>query len=270
MNDSAGHDPGAEILVQRQDGIATILLNRASESNPIGWGLGGKLLAALDELEDDQTVSAIVLTGAGRVFCAGAKLGEVVRPDGVDPEKQYYGFRDIVRAVSRIRNHELPIVCALNGGAVGGGAALALACDLVIASDRAFCLFAFGRMGASAADMGCTYLLPRLVGTTRARHLLLTGARVEAREGKEYGMFLDVVPHEGLIGAATSLAQEIAASAPRHALSATKQVMLRGETTEFETCLFYERYLQSYFLNGPEHKDRLNRFLEARSAGPKA
>jgi hypothetical protein len=126
MTDSATNPAGPEVLVQRRDGVATILLNRASESNPIGWSLGGSLLAALNEVEDDQSVSAIVLTGAGKVFCAGARLGEVVRPEGVDPEDQYYGFRDIVRAVSRIRNHELPIVCALNGGAVGGGAALAL------------------------------------------------------------------------------------------------------------------------------------------------
>jgi enoyl-CoA hydratase/carnithine racemase len=257
---------GPEVLIERRDGIATLLLNRGSESNPISWSLGGSLLAALDEIEDDRSISGVVLSGSGRAFCAGAKLGEVVNPDGVDPEAQYYGFRDIVRAVGRIRNYELPVICALNGGAVGGGAALALACDLVIASERAFCLFAFGRMGASAADMGCAYLLPRLVGTTRARHLLLTGARVDAAQGKEYGMFLDVVAADSLLERACSLARTIADSAPRHALTATKQVMLRGETTDFETCLFYERYLQSYFLNGPEHKARLNTFLASRSA----
>jgi enoyl-CoA hydratase/carnithine racemase len=257
-----------EVLIERHDNIACIVLNRAAESNPISWSLGGNLLAALDELEDDRNTSGIVLTGAGSVFCAGAKLGEVVKPDGVNIEDQYYGFRDIVRAVSRIRNHELPIVCALNGGAVGGGAALALACDLVVAADRAFCLFAFGRMGASAADLGCTYILQRLIGATRARYLLLTGARVEARAGKEYGMFLDVVENHALMETALTLARQIADSAPRHALTATKQVMLRAETTDFETCLFYERFLQSYFLNGPDHKDLLNRFLSSRQRRP--
>lgn len=265
MNTDLTNVAGPEVLTQRQEGVATILLNRASESNPIGWSLGGSLLAALDEVEDDQSVSAIVLTGAGRVFCAGAKLGEVVKPEGVDPEEQYYGFRDIVRAVSRIRNHELPIVCALNGGAVGGGAAIAMACDLILASDRAYCLFAFGRMGASAADMGCAYLLPRLVGMTRARHLLLTGGKLDASEGKDCGLFLDVVPHDTLLAEAHKLARQIADASPRHALTATKQVLMRGETTEFETCLMYERYLQSTFLNGVEHKKRLNDFLQSRS-----
>lgn len=266
MTDVLKTQDDAEVLIQRHDGVATIVLNRASESNPIGWSLGGALLAALDELEDDKSVSSIILTGAGRIFCAGAKLGEVVKPDGVDPEDQYYGFRDIVRAVSRIRNHELPIICALNGGAVGGGAALALACDLILASEQAYCLFAFGRMGASAADMGCTYLLPRFVGMMRARHLLLTGGRVSAQEGKDFGLFIDVVAATDLTTAAHRLAKQVGDSAPRHALTATKQVMLRGETTEFETCLMYERYLQTYFLNSVEHKSRLNAFLEAKAA----
>jgi enoyl-CoA hydratase/carnithine racemase len=255
---------GPEVLIERRQGIAMLTLNRPEQSNAISWSLGASLMAALDELEDDQSVSGIVLTGAGSVFCAGAKLGEVVKPEGVDSEKQYYGIRDIVRAVSRIRTHELPIICALHGGAVGGGAALALMCDLVIASEQAFCLFAFGRMGASAADMGCSYVLQRLVGATRARHLLYTGARVEAREGKEYGMFLDVVSKDALIEAALALARKITESAPRHALTATKQVMLRAETTDFETCVFYERYLQSYLLNGPEHKERLTKYLDSR------
>jgi enoyl-CoA hydratase/carnithine racemase len=257
-----------EVLVRREAGVATIALNRASESNPISWSLGTNLLAALNELEDDKSVTAIVLTGEGKAFCAGAKLGEVVHPDGVDPEAQYYGFRDVVRAVSRIRNHELPIVCALNGGAVGGGAALAMACDLIVASERAYCLFAFGRMGASAADMGCSYLLPRFVGLTRARHLLYTGARLDAKQGQAYGLFLDVVPHESLMETSHSLACQIAEASPRHALTATKQVLMRGETTDFETCITYERYLQSYFLNGPEHLKRLNAFLESRPSKP--
>lgn len=260
-------DANPEVVLRRDDGVATILLNRPKESNPIGWSLGGSLLAALDEVEDDRSVTAIVLTGEGKNFCAGAKLGEVVRPEGVDPEDQYYGFRDIVRAVSRIRNHELPIVCALNGGAVGGGAALAIACDLIVASERAYCLFAFGRMGASAADMGCAYLLPRLIGMTRARHLLLTGGRLDAKEGKDYGLFLDVVPPESLVETSHRLARQIGESGPRHATTATKQTLMRGETTDFETCLMYERYLQSYFLNSDEHRKRLNAFLDSRPAG---
>jgi 2-(1,2-epoxy-1,2-dihydrophenyl)acetyl-CoA isomerase len=262
MND----DPGPEVLIERRDRIAVLWFNRERESNAIGWSLGKNLLAALDELENDESISAIVLSGKGKAFCAGAKLGEVVRPEGVDPDEQYRGFRDVVRAVSRIRNHELPIVCALNGAAVGGGAAIGLACDLVVASERGFYLFAFGRMGASAADMGCSYLLPRIVGASRARHMLLTGARIGAAEGQRYGLFIDVVPEDRLMETALELARKVVESGPRRALAATKQVIMRGETTDFETCLFYERYLQSYFLNSDEHKRRLNSFLAAKAA----
>lgn len=254
-----------KVLITCSNGIATITLNRSSESNPISWSLGTELLHALDALEDDRSVSSVVLTGAGRVFCSGAKIGEVVKPEGVNPEEQYYGFRDIVRAVSRIRNYELPVICALNGGAVGGGAALAIACDLIVSSERGYCFFPFGRMGASAADMGCAYLLPRLIGMTQARRLLYTGGRVDAQEGKALGLFLDVVPDDKLLSEAYRLAGQVHESGPRHALTATKQVLLRGETTDFETCLTYERYMQSYFLNGDDHKQRLRSFLAAKS-----
>jgi len=270
MNNVPDNTSSPEVLVTRTNSVATITLNRGSESNPISWRLGTELLRALDALEDDQSVSSIVLTGAGRVFCAGAKMGEVVNPDGVDPEAQYYGFRDIVRAVSRIRNYELPVICALNGGAVGGGAALAIACDLIVSSERGYCFFPFGRLGAAAADMGCAYMLPRLIGITQARRLLYTGGRVDANEGKALGLFLDVVKDDSLLSEAHLLAEQISESAPRHALTATKQVMLRGETTDFETCLTYERYMQSYFLNGDEHKKRLVNFLAAKAEGRKS
>lgn len=265
MTQNAAEDMGPEVLIERRGDIAIVWLNRERESNAIGWSLGKNLLVAFDQLEDDESINAIVLSGKGKAFCAGAKLGEVVRLDGVDPDEQYRGFRDIVKAVSRIRNLEIPVICAVNGAAVGGGAAIAMACDLVVASERAYYLFAFGRMGASTADMGCSYLLPRIVGAARARHLLLTGARVSAAQGKDYGLFLDVVAEDALLETALALARQVIESAPRRALAASKQVILRGETTDFETCLFYERYLQTYFLNSDEHKSRLRSFLSAKA-----
>jgi len=93
---------------------------------------------------------------------------------------------------------ELPVIAAVNGAAVGGGAALAMACDIAVASDRARYSFAFGRLGAAACDMGCSYLLPRIVGSVRARHWLLTGASVDAEAGRAAGLFVDVVSGEQL------------------------------------------------------------------------
>lgn len=254
-----------EVVVQKSEGVATLSFNRPKESNAMGWGFGRSLLAALDEVEDDQSVSAVVLTGAGKNFCAGAKVGEVVRPEGVDEEQQYYAFRDYARAVSRIRKFELPVVCALNGGAVGGGAAIAIACDLIVAAERAYCLFAFGRLGASAGDLGCAYMLPRMIGMMPARKLLYTGGRLDAARGLELGLFCDVVPDALLLERSVALAREVAAASPRHALTATKQVLMHGENTEFDTCMQYERYVQSYLLNGSEHKRLLGEFLKPKA-----
>lgn len=253
-----------EVLVQRHGSIALIMFNRPEDRNPISLTLGSNLLSALDEVDRDESVTAVVLSGVGRVFCAGGKLGEVLGTSSASARDRYRAFNDIVKATSRLRSMELPVICALNGPAVGGGAALALACDLVIAAEEASFVFAFGRVGASAADMGCAYLLPRIVGAARARHLLLTGAEVNAARGKEIGLVLEVVPRTALIEAAFELARTVAASAPRQALGATKAVLMRGETTDFETCLFYELYLQSYFLNSDEHKLRVAEFLQAK------
>jgi len=104
----------------------------------------------------------------------------------------------------------------------------------------------------------------------RARHLLLTGAEVAARLCKEYGLVFDVVAQGALLDSAFDLARSIAASAPRQALAATKAVLMRGETTDFDTCLFYELYLQSYFLSGDDHRQRVAALRKAKDRGPQA
>lgn len=247
---------GPEVLLERRGEIAIVLLNRAKERNSITRTLGSNLLNVLELLDRDETVSAVVLSAMGHAFCAGGKIGEVIGPISISPREQYRAFNDIVRATSRLRTMELPVICAVNGPAVGGGAALALACDLVIAAEEATLSFMFGQVGATAADMGCAYLLPRLVGIPRARQLLLTGATLNATQGRQDGLFLDVVPRDRLLDTAMELARSVIASGPRNVVGATKAVMMRGETTDFDTCLYYETFLQSYFLSSDEHKQR--------------
>lgn len=255
-----------EFLVERRDGLGIILINRVKLGNSIGKTFGRNLMNALTELESDDSISAIVLSGKGKVFCAGARIGEVISHEGVNLDEQFRANQDVVKAVGMIRNFSLPIICALNGIAVGGGTAIALACDLVVAAQSSSYLFAFGRVGASAADMGCSYQLLKAVGTARARHILLTGASVSAEQGKDIGLFVDVVASESLMDTAIALARSVVASAPRRALAATKQVILRAETTEFDACLFYEFYLQSYFLNTDEHRGMVKAFIDSKKA----
>jgi enoyl-CoA hydratase/carnithine racemase len=157
------------------------------------------------------------------------------------------------------------VICALNGAAVGGGAALAMACDLVVAAEEASYSFPFGQLGVSAADMGCAHMLPRLVGTARAKQILLTGATVSASQGKLDGLFIDVVPGGKVLEVALHLAQNIVTAGSRRALAGTKLALLRGEANEYSTALSYELYLQCYMLNTPEHNKRLRAFVDGRS-----
>ena len=251
-----------EVQVERRGQVAIVTMNRAKRSNPIGWTLGRNLVAAFDELEADESVGAIVLTGAGKNFCAGGAMGETLGIHEIDAEKQYAAFRNIARAVSRIRNLDLPVIAAVNGAAVGGGAAIALACDLCITSDKSFFGFGFGQLGATAADLGIPYTLPRLVGLARARQILFTGATVTAAQAKEYGMVLEVVPDRELVNEAIALAQQIA-STPRPATAATKHVLKHAETAEYESCLYTDQFVQTFFLRGDEHKRRLTELLSA-------
>ncbi len=251
----------AEILVDLQDGIGRITMNRPEHRNPLGLEFATLMNAALDRLEEDPDCRVIILTGNGPVFCGAAELGRVVVTGEVDMEWQYQVVRGFSRLIKRLRALDLPVIAAVNGPAVGGGAALALACDIAIAAPTASYFFAFGRLGASAADMGCSYLLPRLVGTMRAAHLLLTGANVGAEQGRALGLFVDVVAEGALQAAAERIAGQIIEAYPRRAAALTKLALFRGESTDLETCLEYEMFAQSYLLQGAEHKERLGAFL---------
>lgn len=250
-----------EILIERRDGIAVVTLNRPRSANAQGLTFGTALIEALDSLEDDDDVAAVVLTGAGKIFCGGGKIGETMGLE-VDLEVQFRAVRNAFRAVERVREFELPVVCALNGGAIGGGAALAMACDLVVAAEAGFYSFPFGMLGASAVDMGCSYMLPRLVGAARARQIMLTGEQVSAEQGLKDGLFVAVTPTDQVLAAAEAEAQKIRAAGSRRAVAGTKLALLRGETTEYATASDYEVYLQCYMLNTPEHKTRLKAFMD--------
>lgn len=264
MSDAKADNDGAEVLVERRDGVAILTINRPRGANAMGFTFGAALMAALDEVEDDDSVSAIVLTGAGKVFSAGGKIGEHINLEGVTMEAQMRGIRNVFRAVQRLRDCELPVICALNGAAIGGGAAMAMACDLVVAAEEASYAFPFGQLGAAAADMGCAYMLPKIVGTARAKQILLTGERISAQQGKIDGFFIDVVPREKLLDRAIELARSVINAGSRRAVAATKLIIQRGETTDYATCVSYELYMQCYMLNTDEHKRRLKAFLDGR------
>lgn len=256
-------EQSAEVVVERHDDIAVVKLNQPQTRNALSLTLSASLLAALDEVEADRSINAIVLAGEGKTFCAGGKLGEMLASGGVDKVGRDAANRDFINAVARLRKSELAVVCALNGVAVGGGVALAMACDIVIAEEDAAYLFAFGRVGATVADAGCSYLLPRIIGHARARHLLLTGARVSAEEGLALGLFAEIAPRGQLMEHALHVARQVVDAAPRAATAASKKILMHAETAEFDACLWYEHYMQTYFLNSDEHQRRVDLLMSS-------
>lgn len=267
VSNQIGQGDEAQVTLERVGRVAVITLNRPAMRNPLSLDFKRQIFPVLDEVEEDSSLAAVVLTGAGRTFCAGAELGEVVHPDGKDGEEQFRSVRTYNQVIQRMRAHDLPIIGAINGAAVGGGAALALACDIAIAAENASYFFAFGRVGAAAADMGCAYLLSKAVGAMRARHWILTGRTVGAAEGYAAGLFAEIVPGDQLLSRAIAMGEEIAAAAPRRASAATKLALNRADDTSFEACITYEAYVQNYMFTTEEHRSRLRALMEGGPGG---
>lgn len=197
------------------DVVAVIELDDQPRYNALSVALVAELRAVLAEIADDHTIRAVVLTGAGRGFCAGANMtGE----DRTLPAAAGRGRMALVQTMQdhlaklmlQVRELPQPVVAAVHGAAVGGGLALALACDLRVASDDAVFASHFIKVGLSSCDVGTSYLLPRLVGPTMAAELMLTGRRFAAEEAHRIGLLNRVVGRDDLRSSAIDLARQIA------------------------------------------------------------
>jgi enoyl-CoA hydratase len=209
--------PGEPVLIDRvEDGIVRITLNRPHRRNAIDESLIDGLHVALDTVERDQDVRAVVLTGAGRGFCAGADLKEAGDLAGRGCVDLYRGQQRLARLSVRLHELPVPVVGAVNGVAAGGGFALAAACDLRVASTAAHFSVANVTIGVSGGEMGLSWLLPQSLGRSRATELLLTGRRLGAAEAYEWGFVNRLVePGAGdVVAEAVSLARAVAANPP--------------------------------------------------------
>jgi 2-(1,2-epoxy-1,2-dihydrophenyl)acetyl-CoA isomerase len=242
-------------------GIATITLDRPAALNSLEATLKGELVAAFRQAARDPEVRVVILTGAGRAFCAGQDLKERLQPgpSPLDVEVRER-FNPIVSA---IRLLDKPVIAAINGVAAGAGASIAFACDLRVAAESASFVLAFGRIGL-IPDSGASWLLPRLVGLGRATELMLLGDPVPAAEALRIGLVNRVVPAEDLLAEAGRLAATLGASAPR-ALALTKRAIRRALETGFEASLDYEASLQGLAGRTADHAEGLAAFVEKRS-----
>jgi len=199
-------------------GIALVTLNRPDKLNAMTSELVESLHRTLDDIANDESVRVVVLTGAGRGFCAGLDLGGYgTAPGRRQPGKVEASFatqKHIASLIPHMRSIPQPIIAAVNGPAAGGGFALVLGSDIRIASSTAKFNAAFIRIGLSACDIGTSWLLPRLVGAARAQELMLTGRIFDSAEAARIGLVTEVLPEDALLDAAYAKADEIMLNSP--------------------------------------------------------
>ncbi|MEO8463055.1 MAG: enoyl-CoA hydratase-related protein, partial [Chloroflexota bacterium] len=250
-----------DVLIHVAAGVATITLNRPAALNSLTIPMKERLLGALETAAADPTVRAIVLTGAGRAFCAGQDLRERLEPGAPPLDKELtLRYNPIVRA---IRNAPQPVIAAINGVAAGAGASLAFACDLRIAAETASFVLAFGRIGL-IPDSGATWTLPRLVGAARAAEIALLGDSVSAEEALRIGLVSRVVPADELGAAAAENAGRIAAGAPL-AMTLTKRALADAFDRDLDAALGAEAEAQGMAGAHPDHAEGLAAFVEKRA-----
>ncbi len=249
-----------ELRVDVDDAIATLTLDRPEALNSLTVPLREDLLRALRDSVRDPAVRVVILTGAGRAFCAGQDLRERLEPDAAPLATEIRArYNPIILAMRRL---EKPIVGAINGIAAGAGASLAFACDIRIAAEGASFLVSFGRVGL-IPDSGATWLLPRLVGSAKATELAMTGEPLTAADAERFGLVAKVVPAETLMSEARALAARLAGGAPR-ALALTKRAFARAEESSLEETLEYEAWLQGIAGATADHAEGIAAFVEKR------
>lgn len=243
------------------DGVLTMTLNRPDALNAFTVEMKEALLAALRDAARDKSVRVVILTGAGRAFCAGQDLKERQGPDvndlGTELRTRY---NPVILAMRRL---EKPIIGAINGVAAGAGISVAMACDILIASDKATFMEAFGRVGL-VPDTGSTWFLPRLVGPARAAEMIFTADPVDAATAERIGLVNRVVPADDLMDAASALAARLAQAAPI-ALALAKRALNRALQSSLDDALEFEAQLQSIAGRSADHKEGVMAFVEKRA-----
>lgn len=242
------------------DAIATITLDRPDALNALTVPLKKELLAAFRAVARDRGVRAVVLTGAGRAFCAGQDLKERLEPGAaplaVEVRERYNPI------VAAMRGLDQPIVGAVNGVAAGAGASLAFACDIRVAAEGASFVLAFGRIGL-VPDSGATWFLPRLVGPAKAAELSLLGDPLSAVDAERFGLVMRIVSAEDLAGEARAVATRLAGLAPR-ALALTKRALQRSWSVDLDEAMEDEALRQGIAGATADHAEGLAAFLEKR------
>jgi|SRR5579863_942431 len=252
------------VLFASEGGVATLTLNRPEKLNALDDRVVTGLAAALNLAARESSVHAVVITGAGRGFCAGGDINEMTRLKKEHVSETFRSFLEAGHGVVRqIRQMPKPVVASVNGPAAGGGMNLALACDLRIASDQATFIQAFVRIGLHP-DWGGTFFLPRFIGTGRAVEMLFLGEPVKAEEAHRLGLVNYMVPHGRLAAETQKLAARLAA-APPLPLALMKQNLYERLETQLDLMLEAEIAAQMRCFETEDFAEGLKAFLDKRA-----
>ncbi|CAA6606250.1 acyl-CoA hydratase [Rhodospirillaceae bacterium LM-1] len=255
----------APVTLARLDGVALITLNRPDKLNSFTETMHAEALTIVKQVAADASIRCVLLTGAGRGFCAGQDLSDPVMrtgPDSVDMGETIDRLYN--RLIRAVRSIQAPVVCAVNGVAAGAGANLALSCDIVLAARGASFIQAFSKIGL-VPDSGGTWFLPRLVGPARAMALSLLGEKISAEQAQQWGMIWKVVDDAVLMDEAMKLANHLALQ-PTKALGLIKQALNASWSNTLDQQLDLERDLQRTASQSPDYAEGVAAFLAKRPA----
>lgn len=248
------------ILFEIKNQVGCITLNRPQKYNSFTRELALSMQEALKQCAEDENIRAILITGAGKAFCAGQDLGEVTQEDAPGLSKIISEHLNPI--IRLIRETEKPFVAAVNGVAAGAGANVALACDITVAAESASFIQAFSKIGL-IPDSGGTFFLPRLIGLQRATAYMMLGDKISATEAAQVGMIYKTLPDEGFEKAAFDLAHKLA-EMPTTGLGLTKRALNQSLSNDLNRQLEIEDQIQSTAGQTADYKEGVQAFMEKR------
>jgi enoyl-CoA hydratase/carnithine racemase len=258
--------PTSFLYEQDEHGIATITLNRPERLNALTFEVYRELTDTFAELREERDVRVVVLTGAGRAFCSGGDVHDII---GELFSRNMEGLLEFTRMtcelIQNIRALPKPVIASLNGTTAGAGACIALASDIRIASEDAKIAFLFVKVGLAGTDMAASYLLPRVVGLAKATELLFTGDFVSATEAERIGLYNRVVPAAELATTTHDFAVRLARG-PAFALGKTKEMLNRELDMDLQAALESEAQVQAICMQHPDYREAYEAFVAKRAA----
>lgn len=251
-------------LYEEKNAVATLTLNRPDSLNSLTFEVYAELRDMFKALQTRDEVRVVVITGQGRGFCSGGDVNSII---GELVQRDMRGILEFTRMtcelIRNIRALRKPVIASLNGITAGAGAVIALACDLRIASETAKIAFLFVRVGLCGADMGAAYLLPKVIGLSRATELLYTGDFIMAQQAFDYGLYNRLVKSDELEAETQAWAERLA-QGPAFAIGMTKEMLNHELHLDFETALEAEAQAQAVCMFSPDFREAYEAFVEKR------